>query len=579
MNKTASGPHDMGGTHLFRGVEFQVYSTVFYMLLRLQKHPNLRMEIETFEDAQIDYPGTSSETHSVRELIQSKKVEKGHSTSLRRGHGDDIVELGRFSPSNLRAFVEQKRTGGSAASTLAQSQSTFYTALLLTEVSKHLRPFLPWKAGESSAVSLWTRPDFNECFPVAYQHDHDPVQVKRHLFATENIRRRIRALILPSWEELRIACEVLLRNFYRIPSANAESAVAELIQRYRNRATAKNPAAKVLDAEEVNVVLDAFRAERSSWMSASSWLRHLLEATEALAECDSMQEARRFAELASSQSAQVRQIYHLRNFVEILQKALWVEHRLQLPGFAERLFASLDPLRVQMMIVRGTLESARGNMILAAFAIYLLTATADDGFGGFRGGIEQARRALISASSTEIRPLYRCLVAVLCNDPAEAIREAAADNRWQLVWERALASVIARLVRPDADALSTNLSPEQIARWIQELPRELSGHASNMEFALTYQLLKPAVLPAEFEKQLRNMALQRADDETVGAIRWLLTDFPGDIDKLPTWYVWTLLRGTALRPTYLAWEGTIELAARAETFRKRMTHDVEALSS
>lgn len=68
-------------------------------------------------------------------------------------------------------------------------------------------------------------------------------------------------------------------------------------------------------------------------------LRHLLEATEALAECDSMQEARRFAELASSQSAQVRQIYHLHNFVEILQKALWVEHRLQLPGFAERLFA------------------------------------------------------------------------------------------------------------------------------------------------------------------------------------------------------------------------------------------------
>ena len=36
MNKSASGPYDMGGTHLFRGVEFQVYSTVFYMLLRLQ---------------------------------------------------------------------------------------------------------------------------------------------------------------------------------------------------------------------------------------------------------------------------------------------------------------------------------------------------------------------------------------------------------------------------------------------------------------------------------------------------------------------------------------------------------------
>ena len=210
-------------------------------------------------------------------------------------------------------------------------------------------------------------------------------------------------------------------------------------------------------------------------------------------------------------------------------------------------------------------------MILAAFAIYLFTATADDGFGGFRGAIEQARRALISASSTEIRPLYRCLVAVLGNGPAAAIREAAVDNRWQLVWERALASVIARLVRPDADAISTNLRPEQIARWIQELPRELSAHASNMEFALTYQLLKPAVLPAEVEKQLRDIALQRADDETVGVIRWLLTDFPAGIDKLPTWYVWTLLRGTALRPTYLAWKGTIELAARAETFGKRMT--------
>jgi len=168
------------------------------MLLRLQKHPNLRMEIETFEDAQIDYPANSSETNSVRELIQSKKVENHQSTSLRRGHSDDVVELGRFSPSNLRAFVEKKRTGGSSASILAHSQNTFYTALLLTEVSKHLRPFLPWKTGESSAVSLWLRPDFNECFPVAYQHDHDPVVVKRHLFATESIRRRIRALILPS---------------------------------------------------------------------------------------------------------------------------------------------------------------------------------------------------------------------------------------------------------------------------------------------------------------------------------------------------------------------------------------------
>jgi len=232
-----------------------------------------------------------------------------------------------------------------------------------------------------------------------------------------------------------------------------------------------------------------------------------------------------------------------------------------------------------MMIVRGTLESARGNMILAAFAIYLLTATGDDGFGRFRGSIEQARRPLINASSTEIRPLYRCLVAVLCNGPAAAVREAAADDRWQLVWERALASVIARLVRPEADALSTNLRPEQIARWSQELPRELSAHASNMEFALTYQFLKPAALFTKLENQLRDIALQRADDETVGVIRWLLTDFPAGIGKLPTWYVWTLLRGTVLRPTYLAWEGTIELAARAETFRRRMTHDVEALSS
>jgi hypothetical protein len=263
-----------GGTEALRGFEFQAYSTMYYLLMRLQRYPGLTMKVESIEDAVIDYSADETSGLIVHELVQCKKVESGDSSSIRRGYGDDIVKLGRFSPTQLKIWVEDKRRGLSVAELLSQSPTTVYTTLLLTALSESLSPFQPWKHGEDDATTLWCRPDFNECFPVEYQHGNDPVNKKKHLFCSENVRKKIRVVILPTWAELRIACQMLLTSpYYRIPASNSDCAMSMLMQRYAECSVARNAVDKVLSKDAIESIIGDFRPERSSWRRAAAWLQ------------------------------------------------------------------------------------------------------------------------------------------------------------------------------------------------------------------------------------------------------------------------------------------------------------------
>ncbi len=270
-----------GGTSALQGYDFQAYSLVYYLLLRLQRYPSLRMEVETDEDAVIQYSGDETDSGiAVCELVQCKKRQRTGSEEIRPGYNRDPVQVARLSPTQLRRWIEAERGSHTVAEVLASSSNTVFTALLLTEPSRHLGPFQPgWDDSPNSG--LWALLNFNDRFPADFQHNSDPVRVKKHVFSTAEVRKRIRALFLPSWTELRVACTLFLQDVHGIPRENTEQAVSALIQRYTQCALASKPPDRVLIGDDVQLVVDEFRAERRQWIPASDWLeRENLEPSE-----------------------------------------------------------------------------------------------------------------------------------------------------------------------------------------------------------------------------------------------------------------------------------------------------------
>ena len=277
MNEPRTSTKFSGATAALRGYEFQAYSIIYYTLLRLEIDPHLKVAIETAQDALIEY--SADESPAVTELVQCKKEEQRGSHGVRRGYRNDSVELGQFTLTDLRDWLQKKTEGGlSVKSVLGSQQSTFFTALLLTEASSDLKKFAPWKPSKPSDVRLWERPDFNLCFPLAFRHPRDQIRALAKNIATPAIREKIRVLPLATWAELGRACEMLLREKFGIPSANIQPAVLKLRNEYGIRTLAKDPSEKLLTGAEIAHVLDDFRVDRAQWTDASAWLRRGAEA-------------------------------------------------------------------------------------------------------------------------------------------------------------------------------------------------------------------------------------------------------------------------------------------------------------
>lgn len=91
-----------GGTHMHRGVEFQAWALLYYFLLRRRRCPDIRMRVETIEDAVIEYPPLEGhEGPTIIELVQCKIRQDSGSKTVLPGYGTDTVQLGTFTLSDL----------------------------------------------------------------------------------------------------------------------------------------------------------------------------------------------------------------------------------------------------------------------------------------------------------------------------------------------------------------------------------------------------------------------------------------------------------------------------------------------
>jgi hypothetical protein len=186
--------------------------------------------------------------------------------------------------------------------------------------------------------------------------------------------------------------------------------------------------------------------------------------------------------------------------------------------------------------------------------------------------VQDVRRHLVDSITHNGQALNRGIIALLAGAPASLAESIAVDPNWSTLWERGLFRAIAQM--SGADVATSEAAPPVLPHLA---PREFSGHAGNVTFALTAGVVFSALSPADQERVQRDAA-QRADDERVAAIQRLLTTLASDAGPAPVWHVWTVLRETLFRRAYLPWSSLVEAEAFPGELLER-SFDVRVISA
>lgn len=284
-------------------------------------------------------------------------------------------------------------------------------------------------------------------------------------------------------------------------------------------------------------------------------LRHLLEATEALIECKQVEAARRFAAQALEEAGQMKSIHRLHEWITVLYKAARIGSELDMPDFAQSLFSGVKNWYFFTYIL-----NFEDRPLLLACAYHLLQCI---DVNNLRGEIQERQGAIIEIAESERRPVLRCLALILTQAPAEKIEAAAEEAEWYKQWERGLAAIAFSTIYPGRENPFYKQPDMPESDWQALLDEELNEHTGNLEFALTLHLAALTGLPEDSLERHRASALERAGDEMFGPTRWLLGQNQGAINlSQRPYYLWSYIKHTVLRSTYLTWES--EVAGKAE---------------
>jgi len=305
-----------------------------------------------------------------------------------------------------------------------------------------------------------------------------------------------------------------------------------------------------------------------------SQIRHLLQGALALTECGKSERALQFANAALHERRQLRALVSVQDLMDILLMALEIEAGLNGDGFTADLLGVLEEDQVESMFHRQLCDPSKESLILLAFAAKLICDAPNRALNRFAPVAERVRPQLLSSVSSN-RPLEAAIVDLLCGASPERLSVCASNPSWTSLTERGLASLLARTIRGVPEESFTTLHMFEAL----EPPRwELTSHAPNLQFALAYRCLDSSGAPDIGNGQVKQQAESRCLDEAAAATRWLLSDFrylPN-----PYAYVLSILKGTALRRSYLAWESTLVAVASEEVTGTRSRDvDLEALSA
>lgn len=276
-----------GGSEAQRGFLFQTYAILLYLLIRRiesrdLKVASLTVDIEPLDGEDAKFISASFENDASRhvaEIVQCKKRESKKSVKLHAGirPGDEYL-TGDIDHGEFRQWIEKKRGGQSVVELLAASPDTFYTAIIFGEPKARVRAYVPQQFDAVSDLK-WYSPMQSKFFSIDYQHPQDPAgllgaQSPKETFASPDIRRRIRVLVVDSPSELEAQCALFLRQYEGVGD-KAFDAVRELRTEIENRATLKGAAKRGLSPGDVETIIAPYRVGQGAWRESDRFLsRH-----------------------------------------------------------------------------------------------------------------------------------------------------------------------------------------------------------------------------------------------------------------------------------------------------------------
>ncbi|MBI1929096.1 hypothetical protein HYR99_33225 [Candidatus Poribacteria bacterium] len=246
----------------------------------------------------------------------------------------------------------------------------------------------------------------------------------------------------------------------------------------------------------------------------------------------------------------MQSVRRLHDWIVLFHKALRIGRELHIPDFPSRLFAEIDDWHFTAML---TLQS---QPLLSAYTYHLLKSIEVSGLNSLKHTVLEQQTQILDALRDEHRIVFKTLALTLAEAPIAEIRFTAESDPWDYPWERGLAALLFATVFPDEDNLFA-MPPEDMSpdEWQDLLCQGLNEHDGNLEYGLTLHLAAMTGVSSTVLDQFQEAVSKRADDELIDPIRWLLQQPPGviDLNGLP-YYVWTYIKNTVLRSTYLTWE-------------------------
>lgn len=227
-------------------------------------------------------------------------------------------------------------------------------------------------------------------------------------------------------------------------------------------------------------------------------------------------------------------------------------------------------------MVLELVSKTQEHSILPAFTFYLLDTCASYDLGNLTRKVRSLRSEILDVADKEPRIVYKALILSLCGMPIGT--ELALSPAWRMLWERGLLRVVLRSIgSPEESCFEASVSMR--SRWLEGRPWELTDHARNVEFGLGAQLISTGGPDDHLSCIIRKQLSDRLEDEAVSGTSWLLQGCPADIAGPPIYYLWSLLRDTVLRPTYLPWSEEVRREAERGISKEERRRDYDALSA
>jgi hypothetical protein len=146
----------------------------------------------------------------------------------------------------------------------------------------------------------------------------------------------------------------------------------------------------------------------------------------------------------------------------------------------------------------------------------------------------------------------------------------------RLAWEWGLAaSLFASFFPKQKDRIAAHLGSEPM---LDVLAHGMNEHATNVEFALIRQLASFLSPDSRALETVPTDTLVRATDEATSAVRWLLREPAGGADfRGNQHYLWSVLKETVLRPTYIGWQDELQQFVDRTAVQRSTFRDIPAL--